>query len=214
MKRRLIVILAAAAVVLAGSTTAHAFGMGFWKSTGEKTSDWTADGVMQSLKMKHDDMGIAFDTNVATNRLFNYRLEFGKAEIDIDPFFDPTAGKLEAEGIVMNHAFGFGMQASPLIRFWFGPEIRFTWVDGTASNDPLTDLDLFGFGFGATVGLNINLPGPLTLGIKGGYSIMNYTGEGDYYDPVFGTYFWRDYDVDQDLTYVTVMLMFRSRGDR
>ncbi len=194
-----------------GHSSAHAFGMGFWKSIGEKTSDWTADGVRKTSKMEHDDMGITFDTNLATERLFNYRLEFGKAEVDINPFFD-TGRNLKADGLVMNHSFGFGMQITPLLRFWFGPELRFTWVDGTLSTDPNVDLDLFGFGIGAAVGLNINLPGPVTIGIKGGYSIMNYTGEGQY-DLGGGFYSWRDYDVDQDLTYVTVMLMFRTSGD-
>lgn len=213
MRKRIFVLLAAAAVLLISNTAAHAFGMGFWKSVGDKTSDWTSNGVRISSKMEHDDMGITLDTNLAKDSLFNYRLEFGKAEVDINPFFDSVGGSMEAEGLVMNHAFGFGMPITPLLRFWFGPELRITWVDGTVSNDPLADLDLFGFGFGAAAGLNINLPGPLTIGIKGGYSIMNYTGEGQY--PIGGgLYSWRDYDVDQDLTYVTVMLMFRTRGDR
>lgn len=211
MKKQVMVILAVAAALLFSNTSAHAFGMGFWVSTGEKTSDWTWNNTRMSSNMEHNDMGITLDTNLAKEKLFNYRLEFGKAEVDITPFFD-QGGNMEADGLVMNHAFGFGMQITPLLRFWFGPELRFTWVDGTLNNDPNVDLDLFGFGVGATIGLNVNLPGPLTIGIKGGYSMMNYAGEGQY-DTGVG-YSWRDYDIDQDLTYVTVMLMFRTSSDR
>ena len=214
--KKIMMMAVLAATALFSASTAHAFGMGFWSSMGDKTSDWTSNGVRESLKMEHNDMGITLDTNLATGRLFNYHLEFGKAKADIKPFFGETLTntKMEVDGLVMNHAFGFGMPITPLFRFWFGPEIRFTWMDGTLPTDPNVDLDLFGFGFGAAVGFNVNLPGPLTLGIKGGYSIMNYAGEGQYFDTGLGGYYWRDYDVDQDLTYVTVMLMFRTPGDR
>lgn len=219
MKKMFLAWFAMFAVTLCAFSSAEAAGVGFFYSQGEKTSDWTSDWSMTttaarvSSQMEHTNFGLVFDTNVARDRLFNYRLELGKAEADIKPFFDQAPSNMKVEGIVMSHDFGFGTRLAPFIRLWLGPELRFTWMDGTLASDPLQDLDLFGLGFGGAVGLNFNLPGSVTLGIKGSYVVMNYTGEGQYNDPVFG-YTWRDYDVDQDLALVTVMLMFRTPGDK
>lgn len=217
MKKMFPAGIALVVVMLLSFSSAEAGGVGFFYSAGDKTSDWTADwtttGARLSSKMEHTDFGIVFDTNLAKDRLFNYRVAFGKAEADIKPFFD-TGAPMEIEGFVMTHDFGFGGRIASFLRLWVGPELRLTWMDGVLSTDPLVDLDLFGFGFGGAAGLNFNLPGSLTLGIKGAYVIMNYKGEGQYFDPGFGTYTWRDYDVEQDLAYVTVMLMFRTPGDK
>jgi hypothetical protein len=219
MKKMFLAWIAMFAVTFCAFSSAEAAGIGFFYSQGEKTSDWTSDWSMTtaarlSSKMEHKDFGLVFDTNLAKDRLFNYRLEFGKAEADIKPFFDSAPpSNMKVEGLVMNHDFGFGARVAPFLRIWLGPEIRITWMDGVLASDPLQDLDLFGFGVGGAVGLNFNLPGSVTLGIKGSYVVMNYAGEGQYYDSLLAGYYWRDYDVDQDLALVTVMLMFRTPGD-
>lgn len=212
------ILTAAAAVLLFalfGHSSAWAFGMGFYLSLADKSSDWRANGVTRPSAMDHTDIGLTLDTNLAADRLFNYRFELGRAKADIKPFFDTVPPeKFEVDGYVMNHDFGFGVRITPALRFWFGPELRFTWMDGTSANDPSVDLDLAGWGVGAAAGLNINFPGPVTIGVKGGYVVMNYRGTGAYSTAVPGIYADRHYNVDEDLTYLTVMLMFRTGRDR
>jgi len=215
MKKAFVILAAVCLFAFIGHSSAWAFGMVFYTTLADESADWRANGVTRPSDMEHTDVGLTFDTNLAADRLFNYRFELGKAELEIKPFYDTVPpSKLELDGYVMSHDFGFGVQIIPLLRFWFGPELRFTWMDGTLASDPNVDLDLFGWGVGAAAGLNINFPGPVTIGIKGGYVVMNYRGEGQYYNDLIGTYSDRHYNVDQDLSYVTVMLMFRTGRDR
>ncbi|OGW26325.1 MAG: hypothetical protein A2X56_07080 [Nitrospirae bacterium GWC2_57_13] len=211
MKRVIFTIATALLVSLYSALPAAAAGFGLVATTGNNTIDWTSDWVVNSFSTdaEHSGFGIVFDTNVAKERMFNYRFEFTKAEATFKNF--TAAGlAMEVDGFAMNHTFGFGTQLSPMLRFWVGPEIRMTWMDGALTNDPQADLDVFGFGVGAAIGLNINFPGQLTLALKGGYSLMNYVGEGD--SPV--THNWTDYDGDEDHAYVTFALIIRSLGDR
>lgn len=212
MKKAFVILAAVCLYAIIGHSSAWAFGMGFYTTLADESADWRANGVTRQLDMDHTDAGLTLDTNLAADRLFNYRFEVGKAELKIKPFYD-LPQNLEVDGFVMSHDFGFGVQIVPMLRFWFGPELRFTWLDGTYGNNPNVDLDLFGWGVGAAAGLNINFPGPVTIGIKGGYVVMNYRGEGPY-EAAAGTYLERRYNVDQDLAYVTVMLMFRTGRDR
>lgn len=211
MKKAFVIVVAVFLFAIIGSSSAWAFGMGFYTTLADESADWRANGVTRVLDMEHTDVGLTLDTNLAADRLFNYRFELGKAEAKIKPFYDRPQN-LEVDGFVMTHDFGFGVQIVPMLRFWFGPELRFTWMDGRYGGSPNIDLDLFGWGVGAAAGLNINFPGPVSIGVKGGYVVMNYRGEGPYDEAMPSLE--RRYNVDQDLTYVTVMLMFRTGRDR
>lgn len=214
MKRVLFTMAAALFVSLYSAMPAAAAGFGLVATTGSNDIEWTTDWTPSSFTTdaKHAGYGIVFDTNVARERMFNYRFEFTKAEAEFKNFTG-TGRTMEIDGFAMNHTFGFGTQLSPALRFWLGPEIRLTWMDGALVGNSRADLDLFGFGYGAAMGLNINFPGQLTLALKAGYSMMNYVGEGDYW--VGGTtYSWTDFDGDEDHAYFTFALIIRSPGDR
>lgn len=194
-------------------STARAAGVGLFASMGSGSPDWTSDFTPFSFStdMDHETFGLVFDTNLATQRLFNYRLEIGRTELTAKNFAG-TGTDFDLDGFTMSHDFGFGAPLGQAVRFWLGPELRFTWVDGSLRGDPLYDMDLFGFGVGAAAGLNINLPANITLAVKAAYVMMNYTGDGHYRD-TFGNYLWTDYDADEDLKYVTVALIIRAPWD-
>jgi hypothetical protein len=196
-------------VFLFVASPVYAGGIGMFVNGGEIEAEWGGDYRTIDSDGKHLDYGFTVDSNLATDRLFNYRLEFGRAEWKLDNF-NATGFKADMDGLVMNHDFGFGGLITEDLRFWFGPELRFTLLDGELKNVVARDIDLFGYGVGAVAGLNYNLPGRLTIAAKGGFIMMRYLGRGPNWDGAI----WRssDYDVDEDLVYVGVSMFFRTKS--
>jgi len=188
-------------------TPVYAGGIGLFLNAGSVDARWDGDAPTQEFKGEHLDFGFAVDSNLDTDRMFNYRMEFGRAAWKID-HFDNQNAEADIDGLVMSHTFGFGGLLTDNVRLWFGPELRFTLLDGQLENEVARDIDLFGYGVGAVIGLNFNLPGRLTIAAKGGYVMMNYYGNG----PNWNGSSWQSssYDVDEDLVYLGVSMFFRS----
>jgi hypothetical protein len=187
-------------------------GIGIFFTGGDVEAEW--DGDITSIKSDgwHRDFGLTIDSNLATDRLFNYRMELGRAEWEVDSF-NNSGVDADLDGLVMTHTFGFGGLIAPPVRLWFGPELRFTRLDGELDGvTAARDIDLFGYGLGAAVGLNYNLPGRLTLAAKSGFVMMRYLGNGPNWDGSV----WQnsDYDVDEDLVYLGVSMYFRTTSNR
>lgn len=197
-------------LLLVIATPGYAGGIGMFISGGEVEAEWDGDIGNFDSDGKHRDFGFTVDSNLSTNRLFNYRLELGRARWDIDNFNNQGVDG-DLEGLVMNHDFGFGGIIAPSVRLWFGPEIRFTILDGELDNVVARDIDLFGYGFGAAGGVNVNLPGRLTLAAKTGFVMMRYIGDGPNWDGSG----WQnsDYDIDEDLAYLSLSMYFRTLRD-
>ena len=200
-------VLPILAMVLLTTTPAAAGGIGLFISGGSVDAEWDGDYSNTEFEGQHRDFGFAVDSNLNTDRLFNYRLEFGRAEWELDNFNGRGVGA-DIDGLVMNHDFGFGSQIAPSVRLWFGPELRLTLLEGELDGINARDIDLFGYGIGAAVGVNFSLPGRLTLAAKSGFVMMRYLGDGPNWNGVA----WRnsDYDVDEDLVYLGVSLFMRT----
>mgnify|MGYP001435639710 CR=1 FL=1 len=190
---------------------AHAGGIGLFLSGGEVDAEWDGDYTNIESEGTHRDFGFTVDSNLNTEKLFNYRLELGRAEWEPGNF-NNRGVEADIDGLVMNHDFGFGSMIAPSVRLWFGPEIRLTLLEGELEGVNARDIDLFGYGFGGAVGVNFSLPGRLTLAAKTGFVMMRYLGDG----PNWTGSTWQnsDYDVDEDLVYVGVSMFFRTRSTR
>ena len=198
-------------LVLLVASPVYAVGFGLFLNGGKAEAKWDGDFLNADTDGDHLDFGFALDTNLATDRLFNYRMELGKAYWEVDRFNNQGA-TADLDGMMMNHDFGFGGLVSDSVRLWLGPEVRFTYLNGEINAVAPTDFDLFGFGVGAAVGANVNFPGRLTLSVKGGYVMMNYHGNGPNYDGV--TWQKSDYEIDENLAYVGLSVFFRTRSSR
>ncbi len=205
MKKLFIIWFACVMAVLGfGMSHANAAGFGFYGSVGSGSGDWTYEGYPSfDVDTTHQGVGFVFDTNVASDRLFNYQLNLGYDKFTLDDSGD----KLELSGLIISNSFGFGIVRNEAFRLWLGPEIRLAWSSGSKTG---YDYDLFGIGFGPALGMNFNLPGQVTLGIKTGYQIMSHTGEATEQS----TGLWSDVDVDENMFYVNFVFMFRSGQDR
>jgi len=210
MKMKMLQPLAVALLMLLLAAPVYAGGLGLFVSGAERDAEWDGDYTNTEFEGVHRDFGFTVDSNLATDRLFNYRFEFGRAEWSFDDFNGIQGVGGEVDGLVMNHDFGFGGMVAPNVRLWFGPEIRMTLLDGELDNVPTRDIDLFGYGFGGALGVNVNLPGRLTVAAKSGFVMMRYLGDGPNWDGLS----WRnsDYDIDEDLVYLGLSIFFRTRS--
>ena len=198
-------------LMLMVSSPVYSVGFGLFLNGGNAEAKWDGDLLNADTDGKHLDFGFSLDTNLATDRLFNYRMELGKAYWEVERFNNEGV-TADLDGMVMNQDFGFGGLVSDSVRLWLGPELRLTYLNGELNGVAPTDIDLFGYGFGAAVGADINFPGRLTLSVKAGYVMMNYYGNGPNWDGVN----WQksDYAIDEDLIYAGLTLFFRTKSSR
>lgn len=222
MKKLVTAVLVVLLGIIAGSSQVHAAGFGLYGSVSGGSTDWTVDNWSSttldfSKDTRHVNFGMMLDTAPARDKLFNYQLSIG-----YDRFRNTNSeawGTADFEGLVISNCFGFGALITPSLRFWMGPEVRVTWLDGHPDLYKDYKIDLFGFGFGPVIGLNINFNESQTLALKVGYQIINYVGEGDgKFDhttnsaSLYSNSY--DYDLREKMVYFTVGFMFRSSGDR
>jgi hypothetical protein len=121
-------------------------------------------------RVKIAQAGILFDTCVAKDRLFNYRLQVG-LDLSSASYWDADL----AQTVAMNiwqisfiNTFGFGLIREEALRFWFGPQLGFgvgfepsfsdTAYYSVMSN--FFELDMFA---GVAMGLNIHLGNSVSL---------------------------------------------------
>lgn len=198
-------------LVLFVATPVYSVGFGLFVNGGKVEASWDGDFQNTDTKGEHLDVGFALDTNLATDRLFNYRMELGKAYWEVDSFNNQGV-KSEVDGLVLNQDFGFGGRISDSIRLWLGPELRLTYLNGDLDGAAPTDIDLFGLGFGAAAGINFNFSSRLTLAAKAGYVMTNYYGNGPNWDG--GSWQKSDYTIDENLAYLGFSVFFRTKGDQ
>jgi len=204
MKKGFLLLACLILVLSFGVGNVHAAGFGFYGSAGSGSGDFTYEGSPSfDVDTTHTGMGFVFDSNVSQDKLFNYQLNVGYDKFNIE---DNSGDDLELSGLLISNAFGFGIVRTEGFRLWIGPEIRLTWVSGNLNT---YDYDAFGLGLGPAIGMNFNLPGPVSLGIKAGYQVMNYAGEATSASSIT-----TDFDIDENMFYVNFSLMFRSSGDR
>lgn len=217
MKRVVLLSFAFVLFVCFRTMPANAFGVGLFGNF---------NGGELISKFLNYGGGFVMDSNLAQNRIFNYRLEFGVSNcreegykiysvpyylINPNPIFS-TAGswhvyrKIWDNSLLMStvHYFGFGVFRNNLFRLWLGPQFT---IGGLLTNR----LGVI-FGMGFAVGLNINIGDMFTMAI---------TGSGRF---LFGAEYKRvvlEYGSQYSLTgflggdgMVTLACMYRVPGDR
>ena len=223
------------------ASSAMAVGAGMYFSYGHgwgnvDDDDWDQifdDGLPYDYDFDENVFGVGFtfDTNVAKNRLFNYRLEIGYERVwqewpsgnptlrwDYDFPGNPpppaafTRSKYTGNGLSINNAFGFGVVRTDRMRLWVGPALRLNadWYDAD-------DFDVleFNVGVGPQVGINYHVGERTSLALSFGYQYLfalhSWSREPDYLFP-------GDEDFDsiggQHNIFVNLSFFFRSAGDR
>jgi len=144
-------------------------------------------------------VGFALDTRVASDGLFNYRLNLGyqRTKRDFGVF-----GDADYNGVTLNQMFGFGVYRSSLMRVWLGPSIRIGADIFDSNNVDVTA------GGGLALGVNLHTGDVGSAALTFGYQYM-YVGAVN--SSAFGSSInsAAEHLISLNLTY-----FFRSSGDR
>lgn len=193
--------------LLVGSS-AHATGFGGYLSYGNV--DGSLDDVLGGIDLDYETdrfgIGMTLDTNVAKDRVFNYRLEIGYQHSWRK--FDDVSSTLESDGFTINNIFGFSPYRNENVRLWLGPALRLS-VDVFDNDDiePFDDWISFGGGIGPIIGLNWHM-GPR---VSGSLSLSyQYMVMGEYIDTGFGD---DVFDGHEHLVTFGFSVLFRTAGD-
>jgi hypothetical protein len=153
-------------------------------------------------------VGLALDTAVAQNRLFNYRLNLGYQYSSREFDLGGLVGNADLNGFSLNQMFGFGVLRTRNLRLWLGPSLRlnFDFVDEDIPRANWLDL---GMGVGIAAGLNLHTGSVGSAAFTLGYQYL-YVGEFVYGDAVNTDVF----NGGEHLISFNLSYFFRSRGDR
>lgn len=149
-----------------GSVFAAGLGIAFPFGSG------TTDYDLYEADASRFGINFVFDSNVANNRVFNYRLNAGVEFFTHDyeeeyyssyyGYYDYYSYSNEGIRIVTDHTFGFGIVRTSVVRLWLGPTVRIGFVSEDESGITL--------GAGLTaLGLNFNFGPVFTIGLEAGY---------------------------------------------
>ena len=197
------------AVILIGSvisTQAMAIGKGFYFHLGGGSADWTADFDYTPTRdydsdTSHFGVGFVLDTATDGDRLFNYRFQVGYENFKSDS--SSRLANWDMGSLVFDQDFGFGIVRNNKLRFWLGPELRISLSGDSKDN---YDMALFGVGLGPAVGINFHTGENVSLGLKGGFMFMSYSGGGND-TSVFDNNI--DYSVDENFLFFNFAVLFR-----
>jgi|GEM_PF-433995 len=189
MRNPILCMCIAALTFVFAASPVHAVGIGVYGdySMGRSYWDFKNSGSTDERHSYYGG-GLLFDTAVAGDRLFHYRLGIGYDKIVHDSYSD--FGDLRLNRIVISNTFGFGIVRSEEARLWLGPQFRlsFNWGKDKYSG---TYYDIyFGqvffdekdkyyfrrFDLALVFGANINLPGKISLGLEFGPRV--FVGDG------------------------------------
>jgi hypothetical protein len=186
---------------------------------GELDLDFNGFGTSaDELDLESDKFGFGFvlDTNLARDRLLNYRLTVGyqRTNREYDDVVLGSAtlrlGDIDADGFTFNNVLGFGLSRGPSHRLWIGPAVRLgVDVFDTGSDD--VDIVDISIGGGAAIGLNIHSEEHLTVGLTAGYQYL-YISEVISVD-VPGFDETESFDAYEHVAMANITVFFRTSGD-
>ena len=153
-------------LLLAMPMVASAAGMGIYiplsvaNSSSETISYDSSFIADQDVDYDYDPslgFGLAFDSNIGKDKLFNYRLGLEYMKVNVDNRNGIASDNSYLRYNIVN-TFGFGVLRTKNVRLWVGPRINVAWSLDTGDYG-YTDLG-FELGVAPAVGVNINL-GPV-----------------------------------------------------
>ena len=174
-------------------------------------------------------LGFAFDTNVAKDFLFNYRLTTGFRYATGENEFD-RLDDYDTYGWVMEHSFGFRVWNDERMRVWAGPAFGWELDERDAE---FTNHDAFEgrIGFGTDLGVNVHTGRRVSIGLRASYRYVFGLGtqtdedftddddcpEDDEAQPTLcldlGLPNYNSYRIREHVVGVSLSIFFRTEGD-
>jgi len=163
----------AVSLLLALPMMASAAGMGVYVPLGVANST-SVSGDYYSATVDKDyepaiGFGLAFDSNIGKDKLFNYRLGLEYMNVNVDNVNGHSSDQTYSRFNIVN-TMGFGVLRTETIRLWVGPRINIGWNfrDETYAYTDYNEV-VFELGIAPAVGVNINLGRVVSLGFDVDY---------------------------------------------
>ena len=166
----------ALSLLLAMPMVASAAGMGVYVPFGvSNSSSVTGDFYDNTTDKDYESaigLGIAFDSNIGKDKLFNYRLGVEYMNVGVDNV-NGFASEQDYGRLNFVNTFGFGVLRTKTVRLWVGPRVNIGWNWTTENNAGGTTIDYaeaaFELGIAPAVGVNVNLGRVVSLGFDVDY---------------------------------------------
>jgi hypothetical protein len=170
MNKGITYIILAIILLMGAYRSSHAAGMALTKK--DTITDMpVASPVYSSLFARLVDrlvgIDIIFDTSVAKNRLFNYRLS-----IDCDTYTDRKDYlflnySYNVNRLVCANTFGFGFVRTQYMRIWAGPQLALSY-EFKNRNNTIADSKIFQK-IGPVVGFNFHVGDDMSISLETGF---------------------------------------------
>jgi len=176
-------------VLMFCSSQAYAIGLGV--IAGVSYENWRVNGDVEGSDPDYRgdrrviNWGGVFDTHVRRDRYLGYRLTVRREK--------NYGGKIDMKGLSATHDLTLGVIRTKSMRVWVGPELKLTFYNDLTlntnedvvynSSDGIGESglgDVWGFGFGPVVGLNIHLEKLVSFTVSAAALATSYTGDTDY----------------------------------
>jgi hypothetical protein len=199
MFKKIIFLVCFGGFVVLFATGAMAFGIGGYMTFGGGNAKFDINQYelfsTESMRNSHNlaiGGGLILDTNLAYDRIFNYRLKLGGEQNSVE-----REAEIKMTRLSMDHVFGFGVVRTRSVRLWFGPQIGLSYSWGNRREvkryfgfspisfewqainlgmysplffmedilrDKINKIEYGGIDVGLVVGLNINIGETVTIG--------------------------------------------------
>ncbi|OHD69815.1 MAG: hypothetical protein A2W19_09575 [Spirochaetes bacterium RBG_16_49_21] len=204
MFKKLIFSVCFGGLVVLLATGAMAFGIGGYMTLGGGSTshdygkyEYFAAGQMKESSDFAIGGGLIMDSNLAYDRVFNWRMKIGGEQLKVD-----REAEMKLTRLHMNHLFGFGIVRTKVVRLWLGPRIGISYSSGNRTDfrdyagispvdpvlqiitlgfyspsilqypilrDKITKIQYGGIDVGLALGLNINIGEYVTIGPEFGF---------------------------------------------
>lgn len=193
---------------------AHAMHIGFYGTYGAGQASGDVQGTFGGgdfswdRDTEHVGFGFALETPIGYG--VSYRLGLGWERIEGDG--NGPGGNGEIEGLVFDNDFTYDLVASPMSRFWIGPEVRLGFFNGSLDDAPGGDQNYVALGIGPVLGFDLALGPSAALSWKVGYLYTWYYNDDDSWDNDYYHGYYEDSEMDGGHAYASMAVLFRLWG--
>jgi hypothetical protein len=147
--------------------------------------------------------GISYDTNVARDEVFNYRLDLGYRRVEQNR---DDSSDLDLDGFALTNTLGFALARNEKARLWIGPLVLLSFGFDSHKGQDILDV---GFGGGPAMGLTVHASDRLSIVLAGSYQFMYAWQERNNGSGGIG-----NADGERQAGFIRVYALFRLDGDK